>query len=142
MGGVRLVAALVVPLLKGTLLKEGSAEEELAAFSTTDDDLVKEGAVERGFGSSTTDDSASGTAELGGASSAEEGCAGGAIAVYGHVALALIWRMKKFLKLTTVIVTGGLVTVTVTGVGHDDSSGTTTRLSPPFSASPPLGVSP
>lgn len=50
-GGVRLVTALV-PLLKGTLLKEGTADE-LAASSTLDD-LTTAGVV--GLGSSLTGD--------------------------------------------------------------------------------------
>ena len=48
-GGVLLVAAALVPLLNGTLLKEGSADE-LAASSTADE-WATDGAVELGLSS-------------------------------------------------------------------------------------------
>lgn len=117
-GGVVLVAALV-PLLKGALLKEGSADA-LAASSTADDS-----AGEEGF-------------ELG-ASSTDEAFAGEGFTVC--LALANVSRCNGNRNLTTVTVTGALVTVTVTCEGHE-SSETTTRLCPPLDASPPLGDPP
>lgn len=81
-GGVRPVTALV-PLLKGTLLKEGAAEE--LAASWTADDLTTAGVVE--FGSSLTGDDL-GTSSTGndlGASSNGEAFAGGGFAVYVHL---------------------------------------------------------
>ena len=89
MGFVVLVAALV-PLLKGTLLKEGTAEE-LAASSTAND-LAGEGVGELGT-SSTADDSARWPAELG-TSSTGEAFAGEGVAVYRHSALAQLSRFK------------------------------------------------
>lgn len=74
---VMLVTAFV-PLLKGALLKEGSAEE--LAGSSAADDSAREGVVELDA-SSTADDSARGVAELG-ASSAGEAFAGEGFAVY------------------------------------------------------------
>lgn len=94
-GCVRLVTALV-PLLKGTLLKEGSGEE-LAASSIADD-LVTEGVVDLGT-SSTADDSARRLAELG-PSSTDEAFAGGGFAVCVNSALAeefaIQWKSKSY----------------------------------------------
>lgn len=119
----------LVPLLKGTLLKEGTAEE-LAASSTADD-LTTAAVVE--LDSSPTGDDF-------GSSPTDEALAGGGFAVYVHFASASISHFKVNRNLTTVTVTGALVTVTVTGEGHD-SSARMTRLFPPFGTSPPLGVS-